>query len=99
MPARTPLSDDAIADALAGLDGWSYDADRRRLVRTWQFETFRQAMAFLVRVGFEAEAMDHHPEIENVYGRVALALGTHDAGDRVTETDVELARRLSALGA
>lgn len=99
MPDRTPLSDDAIAAALDRVEGWSYDGDRRRLVRTWQFETFRQALAFLVRVGFEAEAMDHHPEIENVYGRVTLALGTHDAGDRVTDTDVELARRLSALDA
>lgn len=99
MPARTPLSDAAIAEALFDLDGWTYDADRRRLVAEWQFETFREAMAFLVRVGFEAEAMDHHPEIENVYGRVALALGTHDAGDRVTETDVALARRLTLLGA
>ena len=99
MSARTPLSDDALAAALPNLDGWRYDAGRQRLVREWEFETFREALAFLVRVGFEAEAMDHHPEIENVYGHVALALGTHDAGDRVTETDVALARRLSALGA
>jgi 4a-hydroxytetrahydrobiopterin dehydratase len=95
MPDRTPLSDDAIADALAGLDGWSLDADR--LVRTWAFDSFREAFAFLTRVAFEAEAMDHHPEITNVYGRVTLALATHDAGDRVTDTDVALARRLSAL--
>lgn len=97
MPDRTPLAADAVAAALDGLGGWAYDG--RRLVRTWQFDTFREAFAFLVRVAFEAEAMDHHPEIENVYGRVTLALATHDAGDRVTETDVALARRLTALGA
>jgi len=95
MPDRTPLSDDAIAEALAGLDGWSHDGDR--LVRTWAFDSFREAFAFLTRVAFEAEALDHHPEISNVYGRVTLALATHDAGDRVTDTDVALARRLSAL--
>lgn len=95
MPGRTPLSDDAITDALAGLDGWALDAGR--LVRTWDFDSFREAFAFLTRVAFEAEAMDHHPEITNVYGRVTLALATHDAGDRVTDTDVALARRLSAL--
>ncbi len=95
MPGRLPLSDAARADALAGLDGWSLDADR--LVRTWEFGSFREAFAFLTRVAFEAEALDHHPEITNVYGRVTLALATHDAGDRVTDTDVALARRLSAL--
>ena len=41
--------------------------------------------------------MDHHPEITNVYDRRgAVALTTHDAGDRVTETDLELARRIDA---
>lgn len=95
MPGRTPLSDDAITDVLAGLDGWALDAGR--LVRTWDFGSFREAFAFLTRVAFEAEAMDHHPEITSVYGRVTLALATHDAGDRVTDTDVALARRLSAL--
>ena len=102
MPDRTPLSDAAIAGALAdatgSLDGWQHDAHGHRLVREWTFGSFREAFAFLVRVAFEAEAMDHHPEIENVYGRVRLALSTHDAGNRVTETDLALARRLSALG-
>lgn len=97
MPARTPLPDDAIAEALLSLSGWTYDAARRRLVRVLTFADFREAFAFLTRVAFEAEAMDHHPEIENVYHRVTLALATHDAGDRVTETDVALARRIDRL--
>jgi len=95
MPARTPLSADAIAAALEGLDGWSVDGDR--IVKELKFGSFREALAFLVRVGFEAEGMDHHPEITNVYDRVTLALATHDAGNKVTETDLELARRIDAL--
>ena len=98
MPARDPLSDAALADALP--DGWAHEADGAggdRIARTFRFADFRAAFAFLTRVAFEAEAMDHHPEITNVYDRVTLALSTHDAGNRVTETDLALARRIDAL--
>ena len=97
MPARTPLPADQIADALP--EGWRHetDGDESRLEQTFQFEGFREAFAFLTRVAFEAEDLDHHPEIANVYDTVHLSLSTHDAGNRVTETDLELARRVSAL--
>lgn len=100
MPDRQPLSDAQIDAALADLDGWRLesDDDGNWIATDLQFEGFREAVAFLVRVAFEAEAMDHHPEISNVYDRVALALSTHDAGGRVTETDLALARRIDALG-
>lgn len=47
----------------------------------------------MVRAGFEAEAVNHHPEWTNVYNRVSVRLTTHDAGGRVTDKDVDLARR------
>ena len=95
MPARTPLSDDAIASALPGLSGWRHEG--RQLVCEVEFGDFREAFAFLTRVAFEAEALDHHPEIRNVYNSVRLALSTHDADNRVTETDLALARRINAI--
>ncbi len=97
MPARDPLSDDHIDAALP--DGWHRlsDGDGTLIERQFEFEDFREAFAFLTRVAFEAEGMDHHPEISNVYNRVHLALSTHDADGRVTETDLELARRINAL--
>ncbi len=97
MPARTPLSDDQVDAALGGLAGWRRQSEPQRVVWERTFPDFQAAFAFLTRVAFLAEAMDHHPEITNVYGDVRLALSTHDAGDRVTETDLELARRISAL--
>lgn len=95
MPAREPLSADQVDAALARLRGWTRDGDR--IVREVQFDDFRAAFAFLVRVAFEAEAMDHHPEIFNVYNTVRLTLSTHDAGNQVTETDLTLAERIDRL--
>ena len=89
MPSREPLSDDAIADALDDLPGWSHEDDK--LTKTYEFSDFREAISFIVRLSFYAEEMNHHPELENVYNTVDVALTTHDAGGKVTEMDVELA--------
>jgi 4a-hydroxytetrahydrobiopterin dehydratase len=51
----------------------------------------------MVRAGFEAEELNHHPDWTNVYHRVAVRLNTHDAGGRVTAKDVELARRFQRI--
>jgi 4a-hydroxytetrahydrobiopterin dehydratase len=92
---RTALSEEAIAAALRTLPGWRHEGDALR--KTYQLESFREAMGFLVRVGFEAEQRNHHPEIANVYGKVELVLRTHDAENRVTDLDVELARSIEAV--
>jgi 4a-hydroxytetrahydrobiopterin dehydratase len=96
---REPLDEDAVAEALGTLPGWQLhrEAATEGLTKTFELGSFRAAMAFLVRIGFEAEARDHHPEISNVYGRVGITLRTHDAGNRVTALDVELARAIEAL--
>lgn len=99
MPARTPLSDADLQAALDTLDEWdTADVDEGSAIeREIQFEDFRNAIAFIVHVAFEAEEMDHHPEITNVYDTVTLRLRTHDAGNAVTETDLALARRIDSL--
>ncbi len=90
-----PLSPAKITNALRTLPGWSLENEA--LAKTFKFGSFREAMSFMVRVGFEAEAMDHHPDWTNVYNRVAIRLNTHDAGDRVTAKDVELATKIQAV--
>ena len=50
-----------------------------------------------MRVGLHAEEQGHHPEIRNVYNRVDLKLTTHDAGGRVTNRDIELARTIQGF--
>ncbi len=90
-----PLTTDEITAARATLPGWNYENDA--LTRTFQFGTFREAIGFMVRVAFEAEAMNHHPDWTNVYNRVVVRLNTHDAGGKVTANDVELAKRIQKI--
>ena len=93
--ASKPLKTAELKSALGGLPGWKFQRDA--LVKTFTFENFREALSFMVRAGFEAEAMNHHPAWTNVYNRVVIRLNTHDAGDKVTAKDVTLAQKIQAL--
>lgn len=91
----SPLSQKEIETALAGLSGWAFASDA--LIKEFKFTNFKDALAFLVRAGLEAEALDHHPEWTNVYNRVSVRLNTHDVGGKVTAKDVELAKRMEQV--
>jgi len=54
-------------------------------------------MSFVLRISYEAEETNHHPEIFNCYNRVEIALNTHDVGGMVTEKDIELARMIENI--
>lgn len=95
MADRAPLADDQVRAALDALPGWTYEGNA--LVKTFTFGSFREAIGFIVRLAFEAEQRDHHPNLTNVYNRVEIALTTHDAGDRVTQKDVDLAQAIEQI--
>jgi 4a-hydroxytetrahydrobiopterin dehydratase len=68
-----------------------------KLVKTFKFKDFTEAFAFMTRVAFIAEKMNHHPEWKNVYNTVEIALSTHDAGDVVTDKDKKLAGEIDKV--
>ena len=90
-----PLNEVEITESLEQLSGWKWQDDR--LKKTFFFTNFREAMSFILRVSYEAEAADHHPEIFNRYSRVEIGLNTHDAGGKVTQKDIDLARAIEKL--
>ena len=90
-----PLTPEEITQARSRLNGWAFERDA--LTKTFTFGSFREALSFMVRVGFEAEELNHHPEWTNVYNRVVVQLNTHDAGKKVTARDVELAGRMDSI--
>ena len=90
-----PLKESEIESRLVNLQDWHYQEDH--LKKSFAFSNFRDAMAFIVRLSYEAEQQDHHPEIFNCYNRVEIALNTHDAGGKVTEKDFALASAIDAV--
>ena len=86
----------ALAEAMAGLDGWTVADGREAIVKTFRFADFNAAFGWMSRAALKAERMDHHPEWFNVYNRVEVTLASHDVGG-VSSRDIELAAFLDSL--
>jgi len=89
------LNENEIKKALEDLNNWSFE--NNKITKKFTFGDFREAISFLVRLSFEAEDHVHHPEIFNVYNSVTISLSTHDAGDKVTDKDIKLAKAIDSL--
>jgi 4a-hydroxytetrahydrobiopterin dehydratase len=76
-----------------------WDETKEALYKRFQFNNFSEAFAFMTRVAFEAEKMDHHPKWTNVWNTVEIWLSTHDAGNTVTDKDRKLAAKIDKLAA
>ncbi|PKP98076.1 MAG: 4a-hydroxytetrahydrobiopterin dehydratase [Alphaproteobacteria bacterium HGW-Alphaproteobacteria-15] len=90
------LSEAERADALEGLPEWDHDAGRDAITRSFTFDDFSQAFAFMTQVALLAEKADHHPEWSNVWNRVEILLTTHDAGG-LSGRDIDMAQAIDAL--
>lgn len=93
-----PLSESERAELLPALDGWAFVEGRDAIRKSFVFEDFNAAFAFMTRVAMVAEKMNHHPEWFNVYRKVDVTLSTHDAGG-LTRRDIELAQRMDRFAA
>ena len=92
------LTNDALAEVMADLDGWSLVEDGTAIEAEFSFKSFNAAFGFMTRVALAAERQNHHPEWSNVYNRVTIRWTTHSEGG-VTELDVKLARVCSRFAA
>ena len=92
------LTNDALAEVLADLDGWSLVEDGTAIEAEFSFKGFNAAFGFMTRVALAAERQNHHPEWSNVFNRVTIRWTTHSEGG-VTELDVKRARACSRFAA
>jgi 4a-hydroxytetrahydrobiopterin dehydratase len=67
-----------------------------RLMLSVRFPDFAAALDFVDAVGAIAEEQDHHPDIDLRWGRVVLAVSSHDVGG-ITDRDLRLARSVSEI--
>lgn len=68
-----------------------------KLEQTFKFKDFSEAFAFMTRVALVAESMQHHPDLSNSYNQVTITLVTHDAGNKITEKDHQLAEAIDKI--
>jgi 4a-hydroxytetrahydrobiopterin dehydratase len=78
------LTTDEARSRIGTLKGWALDGDSIR--KQFVFGSFREAISFTVRLAFECEEADHHPDITISYKKVTLVYSTHSEGG-LTEKD------------
>jgi 4a-hydroxytetrahydrobiopterin dehydratase len=76
--------------------GWEVSEDGTAIAKTFRFDDFTAAFAFMTRVALYAEKWDHHPDWSNSYNRVTVSLTTHDAAG-LSGRDIQLARKMDTL--
>ena len=92
----TRLSSHEIDQGLKTLDSWRLDAHKASIRKEWEFDSFKTAMNFFLKVGDIAERHNHHPELLSTYTKVRIRLLTHDAYG-LTQKDFELAVEIDRL--
>lgn len=89
-----PLKADEYGAYLRGeLEGWG-DVDQKKIEKEYKFKNFKEAVAFVNKVGELAEDEGHHPDI-NLHGwnKVKLTLCTHAIGG-LSENDFIMASKI-----
>src|SRR5678816_3627394 len=78
LSAMPKIAGTEVQRRLGDLPEWSVEGEV--ISRQFRFPGFPEAIAFVVRLGFAAEAADHHPDLLMNYKRVRVTYSTHSAG-------------------
>jgi 4a-hydroxytetrahydrobiopterin dehydratase len=92
----TPLTSIKSNEHLLELDKWEIQDDKA-LEKTLLFKDFKEALAFVNKVGAIAEAEGHHPDI-SIFGwnKVKVRLTTHAIGG-LSDNDFILAAKIDEI--
>lgn len=88
------ISDQAISERLANLDGWNRDGSA--IVKKFDRDDFVGSVDFAKAIVEPAEAMSHHPDLEISWSEVTVTITNHSAGG-LTDADFELAGKIDGL--
>ena len=84
-----------LADLAKQVPGWEV-VDGHHIKKNFKFPDFKQALAFVNRVGEVAEQQGHHPDILLAWGKAEVTTYTH-AINGLTESDFILAAKINQL--
>jgi 4a-hydroxytetrahydrobiopterin dehydratase len=89
------LSPKELRVILPRLAGWKYAYNK--LTRTFEFQDFVESLSFVNSLVAYFETVDHHPDVYIAYGEVTFELTRYDVGGKVTDRDVEVAKKISSV--
>jgi 4a-hydroxytetrahydrobiopterin dehydratase len=89
------LSENQVKMYLADLDN-AWELKDGKIVRSFQFSSFMDAIGFVNKVANVAEKLDHHPIITINWKAVKLSLKSFDI-DAITKRDINLAKNIEEI--
>lgn len=89
------MKGDELKGYLKQVQGWKA-VNEHHLTKEFTFPDFKQALAFVNKVGAVAEEQGHHPDITFTWGKVEVTTWTHKI-DGLTESDFILAAKIDHL--
>ena len=90
-----PLKGAELRQILQEVPQWQV-INEHHVTRTFPFPDFKQALAFVNRVGEEAEQQGHHPDILLTWGKAEITMWTHKI-DGLTRSDLIMAAKIDQL--
>ncbi|NCG35396.1 MAG: hypothetical protein GWO78_05340 [Dehalococcoidales bacterium] len=74
----------------------NWQIKNNKLFRSYNLDSFLDAIEFINKISVIAEKMNHHPNIFNVYSTVEIELFTHDE-NKITDKDYLLANEIEKI--
>ncbi|HEX5423392.1 MAG TPA: 4a-hydroxytetrahydrobiopterin dehydratase [Candidatus Acidoferrales bacterium] len=90
-----PLAGKELEDLSKEVPQWKV-VNGHHITREFKFSDFKQALAFVNKVGEIAEGQGHHPDIFLTWGKAEVTTWTHKI-DGLTESDFILAAKIDKL--
>jgi 4a-hydroxytetrahydrobiopterin dehydratase len=105
MPRPAALSPEDIRASLATLPEWDVvertpsgsDHLHAELHRLFQFQSFADAMHFMLTASRFIHVTDHHPSWQNTYSKVEVWITTGELKHKLSAKDFKLAEYLQSL--
>jgi 4a-hydroxytetrahydrobiopterin dehydratase len=92
VPALAP---DDIVPLAAQVPAWEV-VEHRKIRRSFTLADFAAGLDLVNRIGAEAEAQGHHPDLYLAWGKVDVEIWTHKVNG-LTESDFILAARIDRI--
>lgn len=84
-------------DLLKQIAGWKIEDGNKKILKSYKFSDFMQAMNLANEIAELAEAENHHPDLLVRWGELKIEIWTHKV-DGLTENDFILASKIDSLG-
>ncbi|MFF4390303.1 MULTISPECIES: 4a-hydroxytetrahydrobiopterin dehydratase [unclassified Streptomyces] len=94
MGVPKPLTHEEIAEGLEKLPGWVQEGDA--ITRTYEIR-YHAAVAAIVTIADRSRRIQHHADLDLRIDHLRASITTHDAGNRLTRADFDLAHRIDVI--